>query len=120
MQISIMATVPAATVDGVRGVSWRCLCRTVSGASALMSLFCAGSIDGLHPAAVADLATLNRLFVAWVETVYHPRIHSSTGAAPLSRWRDGLTHPVALPTPARLREAFLLVDSLQKQEGAGA
>jgi putative transposase len=58
-------------------------------------------------AAVADLATLNRLFVAWVETVYHPRVHSSTGAAPLARWRDGLTHPVALPTPARLREAFL-------------
>jgi len=58
-------------------------------------------------AAVADLATLNRLFVAWVETVYHPRIHTSTGAAPLARWRDGLTHPLALPTPARLREAFL-------------
>src|SRR5512147_2356028 len=58
-------------------------------------------------AAVADLATLNRLFVAWVETVYHPRIHSSTGVAPLARWRDGLTHPLALPTPARLREAFL-------------
>jgi putative transposase len=58
-------------------------------------------------ATVADLATLNRLFVAWVETVYHTRIHSSTGAAPLARWRDGLTHPVALPTPARLREAFL-------------
>jgi putative transposase len=58
-------------------------------------------------AAVADLATLNRLFVAWVETVYHLRIHSSTGAAPLARWRDGLTHPLALPTPARLREAFL-------------
>src|SRR4051812_33022557 len=58
-------------------------------------------------ATVADLATLNRLFVAWVETVYHPRIHTSTGAAPLARWRDGLTHPVALPTPARLREAFL-------------
>src|SRR2546428_933753 len=48
-------------------------------------------------AAIADLATLNRLFVAWVETVYHPRIHTSTGAAPLARWRDGLTHPVALP-----------------------
>jgi putative transposase len=57
--------------------------------------------------AVADLATLNRLFVAWVETVYHPRVHTSTGAPPLARWRDGLTHPVALPTPARLREAFL-------------
>jgi putative transposase len=50
---------------------------------------------------------LNRLFVAWVETVYHTRVHSSTGVAPLVRWRDGLTHPVALPSPARLREAFL-------------
>jgi putative transposase len=25
----------------------------------------------------------------------------------LGRWRDGLTHPLALPSPARLREAFL-------------
>jgi putative transposase len=57
--------------------------------------------------AVADLATLNRLFVAWVETVYHVRVHTSTGVAPLARWRDGLAHPLALPTPTRLREAFL-------------
>jgi len=57
--------------------------------------------------AVADLATLNRLFVAWVETVYHVRAHTSTGAAPLARWRDGLTYPLTLPAPARLREAFL-------------
>src|SRR5262245_5691232 len=34
---------------------------------------------------VTDLATLNRLFIAWVETVYHVRAHTSTGVAPLAR-----------------------------------
>ena len=58
-------------------------------------------------ATVEDLGALNRLFTAWIETVYHVRVHSATGAAPLARWRDGLTHPVATPTPAQLREAFL-------------
>jgi putative transposase len=58
-------------------------------------------------ATVDDLGQLNRLFTAWLETVYHVRVHSVTGAAPLARWRDGLTHPVPTPTPAQLREAFL-------------
>jgi putative transposase len=54
---------------------------------------------------VADLGELNRLFTAWVETVYHRQIHSETGAAPLARWTaDG---PFALPTPDALAEAFL-------------
>ena len=35
-----------------------------------------------HP--VADLGELNRLFTAWVETVYHRQIHSETGQAPLA------------------------------------
>jgi putative transposase len=56
---------------------------------------------------VTDLAQLNRLFTAWVETVYHGRAHSSTGVAPLARWQAGITHPVPTPTPAQLREAFL-------------
>ena len=56
---------------------------------------------------VADLAALNRLFTAWVETVYHTRVHSQTQAAPLARWHAGLIHPVPTPTPAQLREAFL-------------
>jgi putative transposase len=56
---------------------------------------------------VEDLATLNKLFTAWVETVYHTRPHSQTGHPPLARWLSGLTHPVPTPTPARLREAFL-------------
>ena len=33
----------------------------------------------------ADLAELNRLFSAWVETVYHRRAHSETGEAPIER-----------------------------------
>jgi putative transposase len=56
---------------------------------------------------VTDLGRLNRLFTAWVETVYHGRVHSSTGVAPLARWQAGITHPVPTPTPAQLREAFL-------------
>jgi putative transposase len=34
---------------------------------------------------VGDLHELNRLFTAWVEKVYHQRVHSETGAAPLGR-----------------------------------
>jgi putative transposase len=52
-----------------------------------------------------ELAELNRLFGAWVEVVYHRRQHSETGQAPLERFA-AIGAPV-LPTPARLREAFL-------------
>jgi putative transposase len=54
---------------------------------------------------VTDLFELNRLFTAWVETVYHRQIHSETGQAPLARWAAGAPFPV--PTPAALAEAFL-------------
>ncbi|MGH8975356.1 MAG: DDE-type integrase/transposase/recombinase [Acidimicrobiia bacterium] len=54
---------------------------------------------------VESLAELNRLFTAWVEGVYHPRVHSETNQPPLERFlRDG---PPALPTPDALHEAFL-------------
>lgn len=54
---------------------------------------------------VADLDELNRLFQAWVEVVYHRRVHTETGEAPIERFcAQG---PPALPTPAELREAFL-------------
>ena len=52
-----------------------------------------------------DLTHLNTLFTAWVETVYHRRVHSQTQATPLDRWP---TAPApALPTAAQLQEAFL-------------
>ncbi len=54
---------------------------------------------------VGDLDELNRLFTAWVETVYHPRAHSETGQPPLARWNTGAPFP--LPATAALAEAFL-------------
>jgi len=56
-------------------------------------------------AKIGDLAQLNELFTAWVESVYHQRIHSETGQAPLARFTT--TDPPVLPTPAALCEAFL-------------
>jgi putative transposase len=35
---------------------------------------------------IEDLASLNRLFDAWVETVYHRRPHGETGQAPIERF----------------------------------
>jgi putative transposase len=58
-------------------------------------------------AAITGLAELNRLFTAWVETVYHARPHTETGAPPLRRWQEGIPVPLPLPSPAPLREAFL-------------
>jgi putative transposase len=54
---------------------------------------------------VATLVELNRLFAAWVETVYHRRVHSETGVPPLERFEAG--GRFVLPTPAQLHEAFL-------------
>ena len=54
---------------------------------------------------VSGLAELNELFTAWVETVYHQRVHTETGQAPLARFLAAGA-PQA-PTPAVLREAFL-------------
>ncbi|EUA51333.1 putative tRANSPOSASE [Mycobacterium xenopi 3993] len=53
---------------------------------------------------------LNRLFVAWVETEYHRRVHTETGQPPLDRWEAGwdrLGHTPAIPTADDLTEAFL-------------
>jgi len=52
-----------------------------------------------------ELVELNRLFSAWLEVVYHRRVHSETGQTPLERFDAAGAPP--LPTPALLREAFL-------------
>ena len=52
-----------------------------------------------------ELAELNRLFSAWLEVVYHRRVHTETGQTPLERF-DAAGAP-KLPTPALLSEAFL-------------
>jgi putative transposase len=52
-----------------------------------------------------DFDGLNRLFAGWVETVYHRRVHSETGQAPIERYVAG--GPFQIPTPGQLHEAFL-------------
>jgi putative transposase len=52
-----------------------------------------------------DLVQLNTLFTAWVETVYHRRVHTETEQTPLERWAAG--NPPVMPTPGQLTEAFL-------------
>lgn len=57
----------------------------------------------------AALAEFNRLFTAWVETVYHHTVHSETGHSPLERWDASWAsagHRPALPTADQLTEAF--------------
>jgi len=66
----------------------------------LIELAVPGALDALD-----GLSGLNELFTAWVETVYHHRVHSETGQAPLARYTT--TQPAALPSPAVLHEAFL-------------
>jgi putative transposase len=57
---------------------------------------------------VTSIGELNRLFTAWAETVYHRRVHSETGQAPLQRWADGWKAAAPpLPEPGQLHEAFL-------------
>jgi len=53
---------------------------------------------------VGGLGDLNALFTAWVEQVYHQRVHTETDMAPLARF---LAAGAPVPTPAALLgEAF--------------
>jgi putative transposase len=53
---------------------------------------------------VGSLPELNALFTAWVEQVYHPRVHTETQMPPLARF---LAAGPPVPTPAALlTEAF--------------
>ncbi|WP_406502695.1 DDE-type integrase/transposase/recombinase [Streptomyces sp. NBC_01602] len=56
---------------------------------------------------IEHLTELNRLFTAWVETVYHRTVHSETGQPPIEQWLGSIPRPMPLPSPADLREAFL-------------
>lgn len=62
-----------------------------------------------HLTHAGALLELNRLFTAWVETVYHRRVHGETGQTPLQRWDDGWQaagHGPVMPSPDALTEAF--------------
>lgn len=55
-------------------------------------------------AVIDDVARLNQLFAAWVETVYHRAVHSETHHTPLQRFATGTPR---YATAAELHEAFL-------------
>ncbi len=59
----------------------------------------------VDPATVTTLEELNSRFSAWVESVYHRRVHSETNEAPIERFLSA--GPPAIPPPELLREAFL-------------
>jgi putative transposase len=52
------------------------------------------------------LAELNRWFAAWVEQVYHRRVHRATAQTPLERWLAGAAGVRPAPDPAALARAF--------------
>ena len=52
----------------------------------------------------SSLQELNQTFQAWVEQVYHRRVHSETGQTPLERFLA--LGPPQLPAERSLREAF--------------
>ena len=58
-------------------------------------------------AQVKDLAEMNRVFQAWLETACHRTVHSETGEAPAARWEKASPAERAVPEPGLLREAFL-------------
>jgi putative transposase len=59
---------------------------------------------------IPSLEVLEAHFVAWVEQVYHRRVHSETGQTPLDRFNvAGVA--VAHPDPDLLREAFLFSEA---------
>ena len=59
----------------------------------------------VDPTVVTTLEALNERFAAWVESVYHRRVHSETNEAPIERFlAEG---PPLVPLPELLAEAFL-------------
>ena len=59
----------------------------------------------VDPEKVTTLKELNDRFSAWVESVYHRRVHSETNETPIERFLSA--GPPAIPPPELLAEAFL-------------
>lgn len=55
---------------------------------------------------VDDIDVLNAKFDTWVKTVYHRRVHSETGQAPLARFEAGWPDDAGprMPSPELLRQ----------------
>jgi putative transposase len=60
----------------------------------------------LAHAAVTTLPQLNESLLAWIEVVYHRKLHRETGQAPLERFRQDSTPSTRPADPQELRAAF--------------
>jgi putative transposase len=61
----------------------------------------------LAHSSITSIHQLNESLLAWIEVVYHPKLHTETGQAPLERFRQDVA-PAARPVdPEELRQAFL-------------
>jgi putative transposase len=56
---------------------------------------------------VTTLPQLNESLLAWIEVVYHRKLHSETGQSPLERFRQDAHPAVRSVDPAQLRQTFL-------------
>jgi transposase InsO family protein len=61
----------------------------------------------LTTSSVTTLRQLNESFLAWLDVVYHRKIHSETGQAPLERFRQDPAPTTRPADPEELRVAFL-------------
>ena len=65
-----------------------------------------GFLPEVEVSHVSTLEELNASFWAWLEVIYHRRIHSETGQTPLDRYQQGLAQ-VKSADPVILQKAFL-------------
>jgi putative transposase len=56
---------------------------------------------------VSTLSQLNESLLAWLEVVYHRKLHTETGQAPLERFRQDPAPATRPADPEQLRQAFL-------------
>jgi len=65
----------------------------------------------LAHSSVTSLRQLNESLLAWVEVVYHTKLHAETGQAPLERFRQDSALSTRPADPEELRQAFLHRDT---------
>jgi putative transposase len=56
---------------------------------------------------VSTLSQLNESLLAWLEIVYHRKVHTETGQSPLERYRQDTQAATRPADPTALRQAFL-------------
>jgi transposase InsO family protein len=61
----------------------------------------------LSSSSIFTLRQLNESLLAWLEVVYHRKMHSETGQAPLERFRQDPAPATRPADPEQLRQAFL-------------